>query len=343
MVLPQLKESPEKLYRICYASVQSNLLLTAVKLRIFNHLTTPMTAGQVAGAIQGHERNTGLFLNGLAACGLVKKQQGRYWNTPLAESFLIHGTPADLGPGFLHQAETSGLMARDLSGLVLEGPKTACRENTAGDEALWARSAQWMANHERAGVAQQMAGIVAGLPGFAGFETMLDLGGGPGMFGIAMVSSHPAMTGVVYDREPVAAVADRFIREYGMADRIRAMAGDYNRDPIGQGYDFIWSSATLNFARDNLDAVMEKIFQALNPGGIFANLSEGMTHEGTRPGFYVLCTLMWAMAGGILPFERGEIAGAMTKAGFRSVESNTLETGWGPMDLDIARKGANVS
>ncbi len=167
---------------------------------------------------------------------------------------------------------------------------------------------------------------------------MLDLGGGPGIFCIAIVAKSPKMTGVVFDRAPVAKQAKRFIREYEMENRIKTLPGDYNRDSIGEGYDLIWASSTLNFARNNMEAVMEKIRDALNPKGVFVNLSEGLTDGGTRPDFYVLNTMGWAMTTPIKAFEQGFIAEAMVEAGFASVKSRTLNTGWGPMDLDIARK-----
>jgi len=167
---------------------------------------------------------------------------------------------------------------------------------------------------------------------------MLDLGGGPGLFAIAMVAKHLSMRGVVFDRQPVVEVARRFIREYEMEERMDVLAGDYNVDSIGNGYDLIWASSTLNSARENMDLVMRKIYGALNPGGMFINLSEGLTDEGTKPDFYALCTIGWAMSSAIKAFDQGFIGDAMLKAGFKSVRSRTLSTAWGPMDIDIARK-----
>ena len=45
-----------------------------------------------------------------------------------------------------------------------------------------------------------------------------------------------------------------------------------------------------------------------------------------------------AMFGPDPTFDQGEIAGAMRRAGFRSVDSQTVPTDMGPMDLDVARK-----
>ena len=338
MILPEIDISPEKLYRMCFAAVQSKLLIAGIRLKVFNRLSEPKTAQQAAASIGSHTENTMLLLNGLAACGLLSKKNGLYLNTPIAGAFLVEGSDSYLGEGFIQQADMADMKLDDLIKMVMEGPACCASEEKAHSEKKCAEQAVWMANHERCGIAQQMASIVSGLPEFESFGKMLDLGGGPGMFGIAMVSQHPNMKGVVFDRKEVVKVADNFILNYGLEKRMETLAGDYNKDPIGEGYDLIWSSSTLNFAQQNMDKVMERIYNALNPGGLFINLSEGLTQEGTQPDFFVFCTLKWAMSNPFKSFAQGEIADAMIKAGYKSVRSRTLHTGWGIMDLDIARK-----
>jgi ribosomal protein RSM22 (predicted rRNA methylase) len=79
----------------------------------------------------------------------------------------------------------------NLSKIVLNGPPAPDSDHWAGSEKEWASHAAWMANNQKAGVAQQMACMVADLSEFSSFRKMLDLGGGPGIFGIAMVKRHP--------------------------------------------------------------------------------------------------------------------------------------------------------
>ncbi len=43
------------------------------------------------------------------------------------------------------------------------------------------------------------------------------------------------------------------------------------------------------------------------------------------------------MGQGIM-IDQGFIADSMLRVGFRSVRSHTLDTDWGPMDLDVGRK-----
>jgi hypothetical protein len=87
-----------------------------------------------------------------------------------------------------------------------------------------------------------------------------------------------------------------------------------------------------------MKAVMRKIFDALTPDGIFVNLSEGLTGEGTQPDFHTLYKVGMAMSNPVAPFEQGFIAEAMSNVGFSHIRSTTLDTGWGEKDLDIARK-----
>jgi len=342
--LPDIKENSNALYEMFYGDIKSQVLITGIRLEIFNHLKEPRSAQWLAKRLDTQAENTLFFLNSLVCLGLLEKKQGLFANTSLSAAFLVKGLPSYLGESFLMQSKMKGMTAKDLYGLVKLGkeetPETGNKNAGAQlSEEEWGGFAKSMANNARAGVAQQMAKEVARLPEFSKFKKMLDLGSGPGIYGIALVDAHPSMKGVLFDRAPSMAVAKEFIDEYKMADRITTLAGDYNSDPLGEGYDFIWASSTLNFAQPDLSPIITKIYNALNPGGVFINISEGLTHESTQPAFFVLCTMTWAMYNKPLKaFDQGIIALAMQKAGFKSVRSRTLDTHWGPMDMDIARK-----
>jgi len=51
-----------------------------------------------------------------------------------------------------------------------------------------------------------------------------------------------------------------------------SLEGDYLQDSIGEGYDLILASSTLSFAGHDMDSLMKKIYNALNPGGVFINV-----------------------------------------------------------------------
>ena len=123
-----------------------------------------------------------------------------------------------------------------------------------------------------------------------------------------------------------------------MQDRMDVLGGDFNRDSIGEGYDIVFTSNALQFAPD-IDSVVKKVFDALNPGGVFVSIfGFGQSNEGTKPENLVLGMLSIALMGQGVSIEKGHIADSMLRAGFKSVYSRTLSTAWGPMELDISRR-----
>ncbi|MEA2051345.1 MAG: methyltransferase [Euryarchaeota archaeon] len=336
--LPEVNERFEDLYRMLIGPIRSKLLLTGIELGIFNQLSEPKSAEAVADAIGTHSENTRLFLDGLAASDLTVKRNGLYQNTPVTQAFLVEGSSTFLGQMFTLQSQMWDPTINDMSRLVKEGAPQHSPDTDMGSEEMWAQFAAFMANYERAGVAQQAVEIVSELPEFPSFRKMLDLGGGPGVTGIAIVGAHPSMKGVIFDRPAIIKVAETFITEYEMEDRMAVLAGDYNGDSIGEGYDLIWASNTLNFARHDLDSLMKKIYDALNPGGVFISFCEGLTNERTKTDFVVLSMMSIALMGQDMCFDQGEIGDSMLRVGFKSVRSRTLDVPWSTADLDIGRK-----
>ena len=336
--LPKPNKDFRALHDMVTAPIRTRLLMTGIELGIFDEMSTFRSAEEIAAAIGGHEGNTERFLNALATIGLVEKKDGRFQNLPETSAFLVSREPTYLGPLFRLAKAMCLDSLEDLPGLVRNGPNPESRDRAFDDEDLWAAATRASAGWVMGGAGQQMADIVAGLREFPNFRRMLDLGGGHGMFALYFVAAHPTMDGVVFDRPAVTAVAKGFIEEFDLTDRVAVKTGDYLADDIGSGYDLVWASATLNFARHDLDPLITKIYNALTPGGVFASFQDGMTHERTRPDTMLGHLGDALRMGQNYAFDQGEIADAMLRCGFRSVRSRTVETPMGAMDLDIARK-----
>ena len=180
--------------------------------------------------------------------------------------------------------------------------------------------------------------MVGELPDFPSMKRMLDIGGGPGIIAMAIIDSHPSMTGVVLELPGMARVAENLVREYGMERRIEVVSGDFLRSPVGEGYDLIWCSFCLYFGKHCLDKVVRKMADALVPGGVFISLHEGLTDEKTSPEMLVLPQLAQNMMGHPVAFVEGEIADALRRAGFSSVNSRPEESPYGQVELVVGRK-----
>lgn len=326
-----------RLYDMITAPIRARLVLTGLELGVFDHLEIERTADEMAGLTNAHPGNMAAFLDALTCIGLLRKRAGRYCNAEEASVYLRADGPTPMGN--LLRMITSMCVAPldDLSTLVRQGPRPNEADTHFAAEPLWAESCRTSAAWVTGGVGALMTRYVAALPEFPAFRTMLDLGGGHGMFAQAFVAAHPELTAVIFDQPAVGAVADEFIGASGLKQRVTTRGGDYLRDDLGGGYDFIWACATLNFARHDLDPLMAKIHAALKPGGVFMAFQDGLTHERTQPDMFLGHLGTALSSGQAFYFDQGEIAASMLRIGFRSVHSRTVTTPMGDMDLDIAR------
>jgi hypothetical protein len=334
--LPEVNLTYENLYMMLLAPIRSQLLLTGIELKVFNELSEPKSSEDVAKALGTHPRNTRVFLDSLAAIDLLQKKKGLYRNSPVAQAFLAEKSPTYLGR-LLPVMKADEQFLQNLPKLVKEGPPPPPEKPSFSIEEL-VKGVAIMADVEKAGDAQEAVNILLELPEFPSFQKMLDLGGGPGLTGMAIVDAHPRMKGVIFDLPPVVEETKRYIEEYEMEDRMDVLGGDFNRDSIGEGYDLVWASGVLQFAVE-IDTVVRKVYEALNPSGVFVSLFPfGQTHERTKPESIVLSLLSIALMGQEVGVNQGHVADSMLRAGFRSVHSRKINTFMGPMELDIGRK-----
>ena len=77
-------------------------LAVAEELQLFDHVARSrgMTTESLAVALGIDVRPAEMMLTACAALGLLQKRGGRYRNTPLADTYLVHGKPYGFG-GFI--------------------------------------------------------------------------------------------------------------------------------------------------------------------------------------------------------------------------------------------------
>ena len=132
--LPEVDISFRDLHRMYIASIRSKLMLTGIELKVFNQLSKPKSAEAVAQAIGTNPRNTELFLNSLVAIDLLKKKDGLYRNSPIAQTFLMEKSPTYLGQLFAIMTSWDSPVFENLSKLVREGPPPKPETSTFSEE-----------------------------------------------------------------------------------------------------------------------------------------------------------------------------------------------------------------
>lgn len=319
--------------------VRMAVLDAALKLGVADLLIEPAAPGAIAEAlgVEGNAANLGYFLDAMTAMGFARKKDGVYSNTSFAESFMRTDSPAYFGGLVENLSRMQHRNLGRIADLVRQGPPEVAARDVLDSEDLWKQSVRHLAAYHKAGMADRVGNLVASLPEFSAMRRMLDLGSGPGVMCMGVVARHPSMKGVLCDQPPVMEVAREEIAAAGLEGRVTTISGDYNSVDFGSGYDLIWASQTLYYAR-NLDEMFTRIHDALNPGGVFVSLHEGLACERTQPANLVLSRLSLALEGQDVSFGEGELASYLPGAGFSLVETRMLEMPLGPHELIIARK-----
>jgi SAM-dependent methyltransferase len=98
--------------------------------------------------------------------------------------------------------------------------------------------------------------------------SVLDLGGGHGGYSIALARVRAGIHATVFDLPSVIDVTREIIAQSGLSDRVKAVAGDFHVDPIGEDYDIILLFGVLHGETpDGVRDLLRTIHRALGPEG----------------------------------------------------------------------------
>jgi predicted O-methyltransferase YrrM len=114
------------------------------------------------------------------------------------------------------------------------------------------------------GELQRTTEIISGLPEFLEARRLLDLGGGHGLYSVALCERNPNLEATIFDLPEIERYADSMLSAHH-ATRIHFQPGNLFTDDLGEGYDLVLLS--YNPGGKNPD-VLRRIYCSLNNGGL---------------------------------------------------------------------------
>lgn len=333
--LPSVESDFNQLSNLYFGTVASRVLITAIGMKVFDHLERPLPSEEMAQALATDPGNTELMLDALCACHLVRKKNGIYRNCKLASEFLVCDKPTYLGEWFEQADASSRLCLESLADRIRFGPGEVLEEGHMNAEAYCERYTAAHAATSLAGIARQIAEQVAGVPGFSACRSMLDLGGGPGINAMAVVSTNDRLEATVFDRPGIVRLAERYIKKYGFSNRVKTVGGNYLKDPLEKAYDLILITDSLYYEDREVDPVLNKCYAALNPGGMLVGIHAVLTCERTSPAHLVLDLLPEAVNGQAHIPDKGFLALALDRCGFDNISSRMVTICGNPMEMNV--------
>ncbi len=300
----------------------AKIIMVATDLEMFNHLEEWQTAEEIAARVEAHPRAAGIILNALAALEVVIKEGDRFRNGELASRYLVRGKDEYRGAIVRHMHHTwwgwSELEETVKRGYADMSKSERWLDRVEEPDAEWVRDFIWGMH----AIARDLAPQVASLVDLSGVKRLLDLGGGPATYAITFAQANPTLKATVFDLPQPIEIAKENIRRHGLADRVDTRAGNFLKDDIGSGYDFIWISQILHsHTEEQCRLIIDKSVAAVNPGGQVVLQDFFLNDDLSSPQEAALFSVhMLAVTPGGRAYTHSEVSAMMESAGLSTPE-----------------------
>ncbi len=243
---------------------KSFIVLIANQHKIFDHLEdNPSSIEEISNDLKLSLKGTERLLNALCGLELLQKR-GRLYQLPAnMASYLTSSGEHSMSQWMRLSSELLPVW-NQLSDFVQDGKMVKRMMDVLGNDPE--RMENFTdAMHDKAIRATQM--LADELP-LEDASSMLDAGGGPGTYALEWAKKHPKLKATVMDIPPVLKITKKYIKKYGLEDRVDTRPGDIGKDSLGEGYDLILLANILHMYDANwARATLKKAIDALNPGG----------------------------------------------------------------------------
>lgn len=309
-----------RLQRIARGYTETAVFYAAIDLDVFTHVSAGASSiPAVASAAEVSELNAERIVVVLLAMGLLEKaEDGSLRNAPDCEKFMVSTSDRFAGPWMTFTRH--------------EVPQwfdlTAKLTDPAPPAELGMYDGMTVERARKYHAATYSIGMGAGRRfvrhvDLSGRRKLLDLGGGSGAYSINAVKANPGLEAIVFDLPPVAVVTQEYLERNDVVDRVTAMGGDFINDPLPEGCDVAVMASNLPiYDAPNIQKVVQKTFDALEPGGEMHLVGETLNPDGVGP----LDAALWGMAevlygSGGRAHSETECIGYLETAGFVDVEN----------------------
>lgn len=232
---------PTSIFEHFRGSYGTELLTAAVAhFNIFGLLADETRSfEELRAALRIAERPAVVLVTALRAMGFVEKDRsGRLTLTPLAAEHLAPGAAFEVSD-YVGLAATSPGVLEMVERLRTNRPADASGDGGAAfifrQGIKSAMDQQDLARHftlALAGRAKNVAPVLAERLPMDGVTQFLDVGGGTGIYSIALLQKYPRLRATVLDHAEVLKVAAEMAENYGVADRLELREGDMFADPL---------------------------------------------------------------------------------------------------------------
>lgn len=338
--------NPASIMQIGTGFWASKILLSAIKFQLFTNLAakSALSGQDIKGMLklQCTDRHVFDFLDTLTGLGFLKREgllaTAVYSNTPDTDFFLDKNKPSYIG-GIL---EMMNNRLYSFWGSLEDGLLTGLPQNEAK------RSEDFFGLIYQD--PQKLQGFIGAMSGiqmgnfmtfaqrfdFSKFKTLVDIGGSAGLLSLSVAKHHPHMSCTTLDLPPVEPIATQTIRQFGLADRVKAQSGNFFADAFPKADVITMGNILHDWDEEKKLTLMRKACEALPAGGAFVAIENVIDNERKQNVFGMMMSLnMLIETGTGFDYTFADFEGWAKIVGFSSTELLPLA---GPSSAAIAYK-----
>ena len=267
---------PTSIFEHFRGSYGSELLTAAVgHFDLFTLLAEqPLTLDELQSRLNLARRPAIVLTTALRAMQLLTLNvDGRLMPTELAREHLLSDSEFYVGDYLGLAAQAPGVMEM-VQRLRMNCPAHAAQSDQGAafiyrdglESAMEQEASARRLTLALAGRAKNVAPVLAERIEFPG-QTLLDVGGGTGIYSIACLRRFPDLQAIIFDRPEVLKVATEFAQQYGVADRLTCQPGDMFQDPLPQADTILLSNILHDWDEPQCQTLIQRCANALSPQG----------------------------------------------------------------------------
>jgi SAM-dependent methyltransferase len=320
--IPEL--SPQRILSLRESAFAHDLFIAAVSyFDFFNWLDkSPAGIDTICDSLGIQKRPADVMLTLFKAYGFVKEKRGKFYLGDTSRYYLVDKSDFNLS-SYVKSLQNRPI-CQDMKQVMLTGKPANWAAAKEGKD--WATSMENDAFAESftASMNSRGAYLAHGLSqaiDFQGYHSILDIGGGSGIYSVVILQNNPKLSAAVFEKPPVDKVARYSVNKHNLNNRIDVIAGDMFRDKLPGGYDVHLLSHVLHdWDFREVRSILKNSLASLNPGGKIiihdAHINRKKTGPVSVAEYSVL--LMFLSEGKCYSIK--EMEDTLLEIGFRNIE-----------------------
>jgi acetylserotonin O-methyltransferase len=329
------RSSPAPILDLINAFRWSKVMFTAVSMGIFDILHGRDAAiAELTAETKAEAGALERLLDAACALGLLRKKDGRYRNTEVAERYLRRGSPETLTGYILYSDRILFRLWGDLQGAVEQGTnrwgsvfggRVSLFDNFFATEEA---KREFIAGMHGFGLISSPA--VAAAFDLARFNRVVDLGGATGHLALAIAGRYPHMRAAVFDLPEVCDVAREYVQH-----RAEVLGGDFFSHPLPPADLYTMGRILHDWPDEKVSLLLGRIYEALPAGGALLIAEQLLEPDKTAPLPGLMQSLNMLVCTEGKERTLAEYTMLLRSAGFSAVDGRRTGT---PLDAVLAVK-----